>query len=177
MNAKISLASKDLFLLYQEFNGIRKIKQDTIFQPRYCKLRKNFKIAKNVHEQDVHYNYFSCQKFQNSFDHNSICYLRSKNYFNELKNLKIGKYTPEIILDLHGLNQHQAKKKLAELLNICYKENFFCASVVHGHGRNVLKQQIPIWFSRHPNIVAFYKKPKKFGNSAVILFLIDINIS
>ncbi|AAO26827.1 hypothetical protein bbp_092 [Buchnera aphidicola str. Bp (Baizongia pistaciae)] len=172
MNKSDSLLSKDLFLLYQEFSEIRKIKQDTVFQSRRFKLVQDIKIKKNMYEQDIHYHYLSCQKFQISFNHDSIFYLRNKNYFDVLKKLKIGKYVPEIILDVHGLNQDQAKRKLGELLNICHKENLFCASVIHGHGRNILKNKIPIWLSRHPSVIAFYKIPKKFGRSTAILFLI-----
>ncbi|XBC39825.1 MAG: endonuclease SmrB [Buchnera aphidicola (Chaetogeoica yunlongensis)] len=175
MNKNVSFLTEDLFLLYQEFSGIRKIKQDTIFQSRRGKIKNNVKIKKDMYERDVHCHYFSCCKFQTSFDQNSIFYMRSRNDYAKCKKLKIGQYMPEIILDLHGLNQLEAKKKLGELLNICYKENFICASIIHGHGKNVLKKQIPIWLSRHPNIIAFYKVQKKVGNSTEILFLLDLS--
>ncbi|XBC37752.1 MAG: endonuclease SmrB [Buchnera aphidicola (Meitanaphis microgallis)] len=171
------LFSEDLFVLYQESNRIRKMKQDTVFHSRRCKFKQNMTFKKNIFEQDAHCHYFSCNKSRIVINTDPVYYIRNNSYSNELKKLRIGAYIPDIILDLHGLTQYQAKKKLGELIYICYKEKLFCANVVHGHGKNVLKQQIPLWLSKHPNIIAFHQAPKMFGSDAAILILIDFAIS
>ncbi|XBC38272.1 MAG: endonuclease SmrB [Buchnera aphidicola (Floraphis choui)] len=170
------LFSKGLFLFRKELNGIKKIKQDTIFHARHYKLKRNPISKRNVFEQDAHCHYFSCNRSKFLFNTNPIHYIRSNVYFNELKKLKVGAYIPDIVLDLHGLTQYQAKRKLGELIYICYKEKLFCANVIHGHGENVLKQQIPFWLSKHPNIIAFHQAPKTFGSDAAILVLIDLKV-
>ncbi|XBC44456.1 MAG: endonuclease SmrB [Buchnera aphidicola (Schlechtendalia peitan)] len=177
MNKKKILLSKDLFLFYQELNDARKMEHDTVFHSRRHKLKNSTKFKKNIFEQDAHCHYFSCSKPRILVNTDPIYYIRSNSYFNELKKLKVGEYSPDIILDLHGLTQYQAKRKLGELIHICYKENFICANVIYGHGKNVLKQQIPLWLSKHPDIIAFHQAPKMFGSDAAILMLIDLKTS
>ncbi|ANF16906.1 hypothetical protein XW81_00460 [Buchnera aphidicola (Schlechtendalia chinensis)] len=176
MNKKKLLFSEEIGLFYKKFSNVRKIEQDTIFHSRYYKHKKNIKFKKNAFEKDAHCHYFSCNKSRTLVNTNPICYIRNSSYSHELKKLKIGVYNPDIILDLHGLTQYQAKRKLGELIYICYKEKFFCANVICGHGKNILKQQIPLWLSKHPDIIAFHQAPKMFGSDAAILILIDIKI-
>ncbi|XBC40839.1 MAG: endonuclease SmrB [Buchnera aphidicola (Nurudea yanoniella)] len=171
------LCPKDLSLFYKSIHGVKKIRQDTLFHSRRYKIKKNVILKKNICEQDAHCHYFSCNKSTILLNTDPIYYIRSNSYFDELNKLRLGVYVPEIVLDLHGLTQNQAKRKLGELIYICYKEKFFCANVIHGHGKNILKKQIPLWLSKHPSIIAFHKAPKTFGNSAAILILIDININ
>ncbi|XBC43399.1 MAG: endonuclease SmrB [Buchnera aphidicola (Meitanaphis flavogallis)] len=177
MGKNKSLFSEDLFLFYQQFNGIQKIKQDTVFHSKCYKFKRNITFKKRIFEQDAHCHYFSCDNSNMLVNFDPVYYIRDSSYSDELRKLKIGVYTPDIVLDLHGLTQYQAKRKLGELICICYKENFFCANIIHGHGKNVLKQQIPLWLSKHPNIIAFHQAPKIFGHHAAILILVDLKVS
>ncbi|XBC39321.1 MAG: endonuclease SmrB [Buchnera aphidicola (Nurudea shiraii)] len=171
------LNSQDLLLFYEKLAGIKKIKQDTIFHSRRHNIKQNIALKKNVCEQDAHCHYFSCNESTILINTDPVYYIRSNMYFNELNKLKMGMYIPDIVLDVHGLTQYQAKRKLGELIYICYKEKLFCANVIHGHGKNILKKQIPLWLSKHPNIIAFHAAPKTLGSNAAILILIDININ
>ena len=63
----------------------------------------------------------------------------------EAKNLRRGVYAPDLILDLHGLDQHQAKQEIAALLYACQKEHAQCVCIVHGIGSKTLKYKIPHW--------------------------------
>ncbi|XBC38805.1 MAG: endonuclease SmrB [Buchnera aphidicola (Melaphis rhois)] len=176
MRKKQLLFHEDWFLFYQGLKGFQKMKQDTIFHMRYHKEKKNMVLKKSVFEQDAHCHYFSSNKPKMLINLDPIYYIRDNSYLNELKKLKVGAYIPDIILDLHGLTQYQAKRKLGELIHICYKKNFFCANVIHGHGKNILKRQIPLWLSKHPDIIAFHQAPKMFGSDAAILVLIDFKV-
>ena len=77
----------------------------------------------------------------------------------EVKNLRRGHYRPDLILDLHGLDQHQAKKELAALLFACQKEHAQCICVVHGIGSHILKNKVPHWLVQHPDVMAFHQAP------------------
>ncbi|QCI24756.1 endonuclease SmrB [Buchnera aphidicola (Rhopalosiphum padi)] len=172
-NRQFTVNSNILFRKW--LNGTREMVQDTIFHSRLHKVNQNICSKRIFFEQDVHSNYFSFYKKKDYFKENPVSYVRNKDLINVLKKLKKGKYSPDIFLDLHGLNQYQARKKLGQLIAICQKEKIFCAHIMHGYGKNILKQQIPFWLSQHPDIVAFHQAPKMFGNDAAIIVIIEIH--
>ena len=92
----------------------------------------------------------------------------------EVKNLRRGHYRPDLILDLHGLDQHQAKKELAALLYACQKEHAQCICIVHGIGSHILKNKVPHWLVQHPDVMAFHQAPLEWGGNGAILALIEL---
>jgi len=92
----------------------------------------------------------------------------------EVKNLRRGHYSPDLILDLHGLDQHQAKKELAALLYACQKEHAQCICVVHGIGSHILKNKVPHWLVQHPDVMAFHQAPLEWGGNGALLALIEL---
>lgn len=92
----------------------------------------------------------------------------------EVKNLRRGHYRPDLILDLHGLDQHQAKKELAALLFACQKEHAQCICVVHGIGSRILKNKVPHWLVQHPDVMAFHQAPLEWGGNGALLALIEL---
>jgi DNA-nicking Smr family endonuclease len=93
----------------------------------------------------------------------------------EVKNLRRGHYTPDLILDLHGLDQNQAKKELAALLYACQKEHAQCICIVHGLGSHILKNKVPHWLVQHPDVMAFHQAPLEWGGNGAVLALIEIH--
>ncbi|QCI15790.1 endonuclease SmrB [Buchnera aphidicola] len=176
MNKNIRYTFHKNYLFRQYLNDTREIVQDTIFHSPINK-KKNTNIVRNriIFEQDANSHYFTFRNKKNLFKDNPISYIRHKNLNNVLKNLKKGKYNPDIFLDLHGLTQYQAQKALGELIATCQKEKIFCAHVMHGYGKHVLKKQTPFWLSQHPDIIAFHEAPKFFGSDAAIIVIIEIN--
>ena len=87
----------------------------------------------------------------------------------EVKNLRRGHYRPDLILDLHGLDQHQAKKELAALLFACQKEHAQCVCIVHGIGSHILKNKVPHWLVQHPDVMAFHQAPLEWGGNGALL--------
>ncbi len=92
----------------------------------------------------------------------------------EVKNLRRGHYRPDLILDLHGLDQHQAKKELAALLFACQKEHAQCICIVHGIGSHILKNKVPHWLVQHPDVMAFHQAPLEWGGNGALLALIEL---
>ncbi len=92
----------------------------------------------------------------------------------EVKNLRRGYYSPDLILDLHGLDQHQAKQELAALLHACQKEHAQCICIVHGIGSHILKNKVPHWLVQHPDVMAFHQAPLEWGGNGALLALIEL---
>ncbi|AEO07919.1 endonuclease SmrB [Buchnera aphidicola] len=174
-NNRDIINSKNLFRTW--LNGTREIVQDTIFHSRMHKKNNTNIISKRfIFEQNAHSHYFSYRnQKKNLFKDNPVSYIRHDSAYNILKNLQAGKYNPDIFLDLHGLTQYQAQQALGELITTCQKEKFFCAHIMHGYGKNILKKQTPFWLSQHPDIIAFHQAPKFFGSDAAIIVIIEIH--
>lgn len=92
----------------------------------------------------------------------------------EVKNLRRGHYTPDLILDLHGLDQTKAKKELAALLFACQKEHAQCICIIHGIGSHILKTKVPHWLVQHPDVMAFHQAPLEWGGNGALLALIEL---
>ncbi|MDW6591350.1 endonuclease SmrB [Escherichia coli] len=145
MKKKTTLSEEDQALFRQLMAGTRKIKQDTIVhRPQRKKIKGPVK------------------------------YVRPDVSHFEAKKLRRGDYSPELFLDLHGLTQLQAKQELGALIAACRREHVFCACVMHGHGKHILKQQTPLWLAQHPHVMAFHQAPKEYGGDAALLVLIEV---
>lgn len=92
----------------------------------------------------------------------------------EAKNLRRGVYTPDLILDLHGLDQQQAKQEIAALLYACQKEHAQCICIIHGLGSKILKNKVPHWLVQHPDVMAFHQAPLEWGGNGALLALIEL---
>ncbi|MGL4474137.1 MAG: endonuclease SmrB [Shewanella sp.] len=92
----------------------------------------------------------------------------------ELKRLRRGDYVPELLLDMHGMRQAEAKLELIALIEACIAEHSHACCVMHGYGAGILKQQIPLWLAQHPKVLAFHQAPKAWGGDAALLVLVDI---
>ena len=127
-----------------------------------------------LQEQADNSHYFS-DEFQPLLNtQGAVKYVREDVSHFELKKLRRGDYSPELFLDLHGLTQMQAKQELGALIAACRREHVFCACVMHGHGKHILKQQTPLWLAQHPHVMAFHQAPKEYGGDAALLVLIEV---
>ncbi len=91
-----------------------------------------------------------------------------------VKQLRRGDYSPEMMLDLHGLTREMAKAELAALIHSARKELIDCVSIMHGFGQGVLKAALPHYLVQHPHVRAFHQAPLEYGGQAALLVLIDI---
>lgn len=162
----------DFSLFSTEFAGIKKLLQDTIIlQP---KNMKNKATIKEIREQDFEQSHFSDAFEPHLPEDGPVRYIRSDAQKYIVKQLRRGDFSPEIILDLHGLTQQEAKSELAALINCCKKEGLYCCSVVHGVGKHILKRQVPLWLAQHPDILAFHQAPLEFGGQGALLVLVEL---
>jgi len=91
-----------------------------------------------------------------------------------LKQLRRGDYSPELMLDLHGLTRELAKQEISALLYTAKKESIHCVSIMHGFGQGVLKNALPHYLVQHPSVNAFHQAPLEYGGQAALLVLVDV---
>ncbi|ORM63152.1 endonuclease SmrB [Pantoea rodasii] len=173
MSKKTPLSQDDQSLFRELMTGTRKLKQDTIVHKPVVKTRE-VPLKRLLSEQADNSHYFSDEFQPLLSSEGPMRYVRADVSHYELKKLRRGDYTPEIFLDLHGLRQQQAKQELGALIAACRREHLFCASVMTGHGKHILKQQTPLWLAQHPHVMAFHQAPKLFGGDAALLVLIEV---
>ncbi len=172
---KTNLSAEDKALFRQLMNGTRKLTQDTLRHIPARKKTHEIPVKRLLAEQVDNSHYFSDEFQPLLASDGPVRYIRADTNAYELKKLRRGDYTPEIFLDLHGLTQKQAKQELGALIATCHREHIFCASIMHGHGKHILKQQTPLWLAQHPHIMAFHQAPKAFGGDAALLVLIEVD--
>ena len=136
-------------------------------------FHKNTSAAKASHKLIAQF-HFSDEFEPNLNNQGPVKYVREGVDSFEAKNLRRGHYQPDLILDLHGLDQHHAKKELAALIFACQKEHAQCVCIVHGIGTRILKNKVPHWLVQHPDIMAFHQAPLEWGGAGAILALIDL---
>jgi DNA-nicking Smr family endonuclease len=162
----------DFSLFSAEFSGIKKLTQDTIKLPP-----KNIKKKQIIQEKAAAN--FETDHFSDGFEPHlnedgPVRYKRDDAQKYLLKQLRRGDFSPEIILDLHGLTQIEARRELGALISCCKKEGLYCCSVLHGVGTYVLKKQVPLWLAQHPDILAFHQAPLEFGGHGALLVLVEL---
>ncbi len=171
MKKKTVLDEQDLALFREAAVGTRQIKQDTISPtPKPVKQKA---LLREVRETLGVSHYFSDEFVPHLSEEGPMRYVRGDVSSFEVKRLRRGDYYPDMLLDLHGLSQQQAKLELAALLQACRRQHIRCACVMHGHGKNVLKQKVPLWLAQHPLVEAFHQAPKAWGGDAALLVLIE----
>lgn len=174
MKKKTPLAPEDLVLFRSLIGGTRPYVQDKVVHPALKKASRMPPPRRLLQEQIDNSHYFSDEFQPLLATEGPTRYVRSNVDHFELKKLRRGDYSPELFLDLHGLTQLQAKQELGALIAACRREHIFCACVMHGHGKHILKQQTPLWLAQHPHVMAFHQAPKEYGGNAALVMLVEI---
>ncbi len=165
----------------QAVGKVKPLKVDTIHfakkvsKPKSCSGVKNslpsFRQNKNKALAQFH---FSDEFEPNLNTQGPMKYVRADVNSFEAKNLRRGIYSPDLILDLHGLDQHQSKQEIAALLYACQKEHAQCVCIIHGLGSRVLKNKVPHWLVQHPDVMAFHQAPLEWGGNGALLALVEL---
>lgn len=108
-----------------------------------------------------------------------LVYLRQGLSSELLKKLRRGHWVAQDELDLHGLNQLQARAALAEFLAECRRRHLRCVCIIHGKGLRspnrepVLKGKVHQWLARRQEILAYCQAPQNLGGSGALLVLLS----
>lgn len=164
------LNDSDLFKSAMRY--VKKLKQETIFH-KMVPLAPARIIARKRQREETNCSFYFSDAYQPLVQENPVSYCRDITARNAMKRLSRGRHIPEFFLDLHGLTQTEAKKEIAALITVCLHKKVCCACIIYGHGKRILKKQVPRWLAQHPNIVCFNEAPNKYGGTAALLVLLD----
>ncbi|TWX56318.1 endonuclease SmrB [Colwellia hornerae] len=167
---------KDLFM--QAIGKVKPIVQDKIAPIKKQSKNQSLHLGKdkgNAKKKQHAEFYFSDEFEPNLNQQGPMKYVRKDVDSFEAKNLRRGQYAPDLILDLHGLDQKTAKLEIAALMFACKKEHAKCVCIVHGLGSQVLKNKVPHWLVQHPDVMAFHQAPLEWGGNGALLVLVELN--
>ncbi|WP_027697415.1 endonuclease SmrB [Vibrio litoralis] len=173
MSEKDTNIDDDFALFQQEMKGVKKLSQDTIIQQPKKNLQQK-EIRRTFREAKDNEFYFSDEFVPLLNEDGPTRYARDDVSKYELKRLRRGVYVPDVFLDLHGMTQMEAKRELGAMIAHCVKEGIDCASVMHGIGKHILKQKVPLWLAQHPDVMAYHQAPLEFGGNGALLVLLSV---
>lgn len=162
-------------LFSDSMKGIKPLAQDTIRKTKIRANKPKTQANDSIRQESAQREHFFSDQFEPHIaDEGPTRYIRDDVSPYELKKLRRGDYEPELLLDLHGLTQEIAKIEISALISECRKQHIRCCNVMHGHGKNILKRQLPMWLAQHPDIEAFHQATKTWGGSAAISILVEL---
>ena len=174
LSAPAHLSAEDSDLFRQSVTGARPLLQDKIV-PVSKASKKKARPGLNMPDNEQNLFFFSDGYEGFVSDGGSLSYVQPGDDPRLAGRLKRAEFQPQVVLDLHGLTQQQAKTELAGLLAYCQQQQFNCACVVHGKGLGILARKVPNWLIQHPNVRAFHTAPKSWGKHGALLLLLKIN--
>ena len=173
MKFKDALTQQDKQLFKQSIGKVKPIVQDTIHPVKRSSKPQSTTLQQKTAKQHAQF-HFSDEFEPDLNTKGPMKYVRYDVDSFEAKNLRRGHYAPDLILDLHGLDQHGAKKEIAALIYACQKEHAQCVCILHGIGGHVLKKKVPHWLVQHPDVMAFHQAPLEWGGNGALLVLIEL---
>lgn len=173
MKFKDLLSSEEKQLFKEAVGKIKQLEQDKVVHRKPKSTPSSVKANNLTSRQGAEF-HFSDEFEPNLNATGPMKYVKEGADSFEAKNLRRGIYQPELILDLHGLNQEHAKREIAALMLACHKEHARCVCIVHGIGNRILKSKVPHWLVQHPDVLAFHQAPLEYGGDGAILVLVDI---
>ncbi len=173
MKFKDALSSQEKQLFKDAIGKVKPIVQDTVLASKKITKKKVLLGKDKAAKQNASF-YFSDEFEPNLNQQGPVKYVREGTDSFLAKRLRRGEYAPDLILDLHGLDQQQAKLELAALLFACQKEHAHCICIIHGLGSRILKNKVPHWLVQHPDIMAFHQAPLEWGGNGAILALVEL---
>jgi DNA-nicking Smr family endonuclease len=95
-----------------------------------------------------------------------------------LKHLRLGRWSLQGQIDLHGLNRDAAREALVLFLNSAGKRGWRCVRVVHGKGlgspgrQPVLKGKVRNWLVQRQEVLAFTQARGPDGGAGALIVLL-----
>lgn len=160
----------DLALFRQQVAVDRRIRSDHYQAPRQRPPLRQSPIVTKQRQQQAEF--FFSDNFRAHFPEGPVRFCAEGEPTHILKQLRRGDFPPELMLDLHGMTQAMAKREIAALLQTCARQQIECCAIMSGHGKGVLKQNLPHWLVQHPAIRAFHQAPAAWGGDAALLILL-----
>ncbi len=93
------------------------------------------------------------------------------------RNLRLGKYSIDARLDLHGMTVKQARSAVYQFIHDCMEQDIRCALITHGKGLGraqpaLLKSCVAHWLPQFEQVLAFHSAQKQHGGSGATYLLL-----
>lgn len=108
----------------------------------------------------------------------ALAFLREGLSRQVLRRLRRGHWVVQGVLDLHGMNRHQAAQAVAAFLLEAAKHRARCVRIVHGKGLGsknrepVLKAKLRRWLEMRDEVLAYCQAPAHDGGAGAVLVLL-----
>jgi len=95
-----------------------------------------------------------------------------------LKKLKMGRYSVQADIDLHGYTVSEARLLLSEFLKTAREQRHLCVRIIHGKGRRQLDQAprlkpaVNQWLQRNKAVLAFCSARDSDGGTGAVYVLL-----
>lgn len=166
----------DFALFRDQVKVDRRIRSETHQPPRPKRIAAaRIREPENQVRKQQHAEFFFSDTFRAHLPEGPVRYCAETEPSHLLKQLRRGDFPPELMLDLHGMTQATAKRELAALLHACSRQHVECCAVMSGHGKGILKENLPHWLVQHPAVRAFHQAPAEYGGAASLLVLLKVN--
>lgn len=168
----------DLNAFKKAMAGIKPLKQDKYVPASQMKQkpkRRQYDVKENELDKQASASFTFSDIYQAHFDSTGpLRYCREDIPAYALKQLRRGDFSPEWILDCHGMTKEEMKQELVTLIFRAHREHINCISILHGVGSGVLKKALPNYLVQHPNVQAFHQAPLEYGGHGALLVLLDV---
>ena len=174
--------SEDDFSLFQaSMKGIKPLQQDKVVHEKKAVTpsgRQKQRAQDAIAQKQSAASFEFSDVFQAKLpDEGPMRYCREDKPTYLLKQLRRGDFSPELILDLHGLTKQSTKHEVAAMIHTARKQRLDCVAIVHGLGGGVLKQALPHYLVQHPHVLAFHQAPLEYGGQGALVVLLELDES
>ncbi|MBW8190423.1 endonuclease SmrB [Neiella marina] len=155
---------------------VKQLRQDTISHTPQRTKKRSDKVIAQQQEAVREAEFFFSDTYEAHFaEPERISWLSEQAPADAAKQLKRGQLQPDLMLDLHGMTQAEAKLELAALLASARRQRIQCVSVMTGLGTGILKNRLPHWLVQHPDVQAFCQAPRNWGGRSALLVLLHVD--
>ncbi|THU03810.1 DNA mismatch repair protein MutS [Lampropedia puyangensis] len=95
------------------------------------------------------------------------------------RKLRLGHWSIQASLDLHGLRLDEAREALGQFVRDCHKKGIRCVRIIHGKGHGspgrvpVLKVRVQRWLVQKKEVLAFVQAKASEGGAGAVVVLLD----
>ncbi|MFT5839573.1 MAG: DNA-nicking Smr family endonuclease [Flavobacteriales bacterium] len=178
--ASNEILSDGLDAFLNELKDVKPIKQTDTVATKQHKNTIAQQLKRQAIEASLHFidNYLSVEKVDPVDPYDHISFKQDGVQHGVFKNLRLGKYKIDFILDLQQQKFEQARKTLFNHILDSHKKGERTLLIKHGLGLHsqpfpaYLKSYIHHWLQQMPEVIAFHTaQPKHYGNGAVYVLL------
>lgn len=95
------------------------------------------------------------------------------------RKLRLGHWSIQASLDMHGLRLDEAREALGQFVRDCHKKGIRCVRIIHGKGHGspgrvpILKVRVQRWLVQKQEVLAFVQAKASDGGAGAVVVLLD----